>query len=105
MLETQINPNNLVERIVEWATKNNKRLFFISIIIDLIGISSYLFPIIGEIFDVIWGPLGSILLYQLYGNIFFSVGLGVEEILPGISDWIPTALIAFVFKLAKEKQK
>ena len=39
---------------------------FISLIIDLIGSSSYLLPIVGETFDIGWAPIQTILIMAMY---------------------------------------
>lgn len=66
----------------------------LSILIDVVGFSSYALPALGEAGDVAWAPISAALIQFLYGNIFLS-GLGlVEELLPG-ADFIPTATIAW----------
>ena len=68
-----------------------------SIIIDLIGMISYLLPGIGESFDIPWAPASAALVHYLYGNWYLTMMNFVEEISPGI-DFIPTATIAWYLK-------
>ncbi|CAM9822438.1 unnamed protein product [Chrysoparadoxa australica] len=66
----------------------------VSILIDLIGMSSYTIPIGGELADVGWAPISAVLIWYLYGNGVIA-GLGfAEEILPGF-DIFPTATVAW----------
>ncbi|CAM9594947.1 unnamed protein product [Ectocarpus sp. 12 AP-2014] len=66
----------------------------ISVLIDLIGMSSYALPGVGEATDLGWAPISSALIFYLYGNSIFAGLAFVEEILPGF-DVIPTATIAW----------
>jgi len=66
----------------------------LSIIIDIIGVSSYAIPGLGEFTDFGWAPLQGYLIQRMYGIPFLSCVGVVEEILP-FTDWIPTATIAF----------
>eukprot|EP00904_Undaria_pinnatifida_P005862 jgi/Undpi1/2405/HiC_scaffold_13.g05786.m1 len=66
----------------------------ISVLIDLIGMSSFALPGIGETTDIGWAPISSALILYLYGNNIFAGLAFVEEILPGF-DIIPTATIAW----------
>ncbi|CAN0086910.1 unnamed protein product [Pylaiella littoralis] len=66
----------------------------ISILIDLIGMSSYALPGLGETTDLGWAPISSAMIFYLYGNSIFAGLAFVEEILPGF-DIIPTATIAW----------
>ena len=68
-----------------------------SIGIDLIGMSSYILPGIGESFDIIWAPISAYLTYKLYGNTAVAVFNGVEEIVP-FTDIIPTSTISWFLK-------
>lgn len=87
----------VIDKFVKWSLKNNWNLFFGSIFIDGIGFATYLLPGFGELLDIAWAPLGAILVQRLYKNTFFSVVQFIEEFAPGMTDWIPTATIAFVY--------
>lgn len=73
-----------------------------SILIDTIGVISYLFPVIGEGLDTIWAPISAGLILLMYKNIGLTgyigaiVG-GLEEALP-TTDIIPTATLLWVYK-------
>eukprot|EP00752_Nemacystus_decipiens_P007129 g6385.t1 len=66
----------------------------ISVLIDIIGVSSFAVPGVGEATDLGWAPISSALIFYLYGNSIFAGLAFVEEILPGF-DVIPTATIAW----------
>jgi len=83
------------------ATKN--KLIF-SIIIDIIGMGSYLIPIIGEFLDLIWAPISGILIKIIYGDNFFVIFGTAEELLP-FTDIIPTATICWFYYYFREKEE
>jgi hypothetical protein len=64
----------------------------VSIVIDVIGFLTYSIPALGELGDVVWAPVSSILVYFLYKSNLIAMGNFAEEILPG-TDFIPTATI------------
>ena len=70
------------------------------IILDLIGMASYLIPALGEFSDVIWAPISGYLFFKLFGGRFGVIG-GVlnflEEIIP-YTDIIPSFTIAWFIK-------
>ena len=68
-----------------------------SVLIDLVGSSSYLIPLLGEGFDVAWAPLSMILVGAMYDGVMPNlkyVAL-VEELLP-FTDVIPTATLGWL---------
>ena len=70
------------------------------IILDVIGMASYFIPAIGELADVVWGPISGFLFYILFGGRFGMIG-GVlnflEEIIP-FTDVIPSFTIAWFIR-------
>ena len=69
----------------------------VSLLIDLIGSSSYLLPLVGEGFDVMWAPIQTILIMAMYDatspNLKYVSFF--EEILP-FTDLVPSATIGFL---------
>ena len=65
----------------------------VCILIDLIGTSSELIPLVGELSDIAWAPVAALLLRSLYGgsNVIFALEF-TEEILP-FTDILPLATI------------
>eukprot|EP00977_Amphora_coffeiformis_P005311 scaffold1131_cov161-Amphora_coffeaeformis.AAC.5 len=68
----------------------------ICLAIDVLGTSSELLPIVGELTDVIYAPIAATLLRNLYGgsNVVFLLEFS-EEILP-FTDILPLATICWV---------
>jgi hypothetical protein len=70
------------------------------IILDVIGMASYLIPALGEFADVVWAPISGFLFYKLFGGRFGVIG-GVlnflEEIIP-FTDIIPSFTIAWFIR-------
>ena len=83
------------ERAAVEQEKLNKLV--LSVLIDLVGMTTYLVPVVGEAGDVAWAPISAYLIYQLYGNGVISGLAFAEELLPGL-DIIPTATIAWVLE-------
>ena len=80
----------------------------ICILMDLIGMASYIFPAIGEFADIIWAPISGYIFYKLFGGRLGLIG-GVldflEEIIP-FTDIIPSFTIAwFIRKNDIDKQQ
>lgn len=68
-----------------------------SLLIDLVGSASYLIPVAGEGFDLMWAPISMILVGALYDGVMPSlkyVAL-MEELIP-FTDWIPSATMGWV---------
>jgi hypothetical protein len=65
-------------------------------LIDIVGSSSELIPIIGEVTDVLWAPIAAILMRNLfYGSNVVLVLEFAEEILP-FTDILPLATLCWV---------
>jgi hypothetical protein len=75
---------------------------------DLIGLTSYLLPVIGETEDLIWAPVSGIIFYFLFGRKRFGMLGGIfsflEEISPGL-DFIPTFTIAWFIRKHERVKK
>ena len=69
------------------------------IILDVIGSAAIIVPVIGEVFDVIWAPISSVLFLILFGRkaTFGAVFSFVEEVIPGVN-LIPTFTIAWLVR-------
>lgn len=79
--------------------KPNYKMLFLSILLDLVGMVSYLIPGVGEFFDVVWAPVSAYLLTRFYkGNVGKVAGVigFVEEAMPGL-DIIPTFTLTWIY--------
>lgn len=43
-----------------------------SMLIDAVGLVTYLAPGLGEAVDVVWAPISGVLIYLLYGNLWVA---------------------------------
>ena len=81
--------------------KNIRPSLATCVVFDLLGMSTYLLPVLGESFDIIWAPISGIAFYFLFGKRKFALLGGVfaflEEVSPGL-DIIPTFTIAWLLK-------
>ena len=76
------------------------------IVMDLIGMSSYVLPFLAEVTDLVWAPISAMIFNKLFGGKLGMIG-GVlnflEEIIP-FTDIIPSFTIAwFIRKQEIEK--
>ncbi len=72
----------------------------ICIVMDVIGIATYLLPVLGEFGDVVWAPISGYIFYKLFGGRFGLIGgvlNALEEIFP-YSDIIPSFTIAWYIR-------
>jgi hypothetical protein len=79
----------------------------ICIVVDLIGMGSFALPLIGEVSDVFWAPISSVLLYLLFGGKEGAIGSLInftEEALPG-ADFIPTLTLTWLYVYLKKDKK
>ena len=79
---------------------------FLCIVLDLIGMASYVIPAWAEVADLVWAPISGFLFIMLFGGRFGMIG-GVlnflEEIIP-FTDIIPSFTIAwFIRKQESDK--
>jgi hypothetical protein len=67
---------------------------------DLIGMSSYFFPLLGEFTDLVWAPVSALIFNKLFGGRLGMIGgvlNFVEEIVP-FTDIIPSFTIAWFIR-------
>mmetsp|Transcript_8799 Transcript_8799/g.13539 ORF Transcript_8799/g.13539 Transcript_8799/m.13539 type:complete len:359 (-) Transcript_8799:146-1222(-) len=69
--------------------------FFLCIVVDAIGSSSFLLPGLGELTDLIWAPIAALILKGMFGSNILSGLIAMEELLP-FADFLPTATLAFL---------
>jgi hypothetical protein len=70
---------------------------FTSLMIDFVGSSSYLIPVVGESFDLAWAPIQTILIMAMYDECMPSLKYVsfLEEIIP-FTDVLPSATLGWV---------
>jgi hypothetical protein len=75
--------------------KEKKKKLYLGILFDLIGMLSYIFPLI----DIIWAPLSAYIMIKMYkGNVGKIGGLisFVEEAIPGL-DFFPSFTLTWLY--------
>ena len=70
---------------------------WLCILLDLIGMLSYVVPGMGELMDLVWAPISALLFSILFGGAKGTVIAFLEEILPFI-DAIPTFTITYFIR-------
>jgi len=78
----------------------------ICVLLDLVGMATYIFPAMGEFVDVIWAPISGYIFLKLFGGRLGAIGSVLnflEEVMP-FTDIIPSFTIAwFIRKREIEK--
>ncbi|CAE7350297.1 unnamed protein product [Symbiodinium sp. CCMP2592] len=64
------------------------------LLIDFIGMASYMVLLLGEVTDIMWAPFAGFLLQYLFGSWLVSSLGALEEFLP-FTDILPTATLAW----------
>lgn len=75
------------------------RKLYIGILMDLLGMISYIIPGLGESIDFVWAPISSFILTKMYKGKVGKVGAVVnfiEEISPGF-DFVPTFTLTWAY--------
>ncbi len=70
------------------------------LLMDAIGCITFLIPVIGEAFDIVWAPISAIIFYFAFGGRKAMYGAAfnlVEEIVP-FMNFIPTFTIAWLWQ-------
>jgi hypothetical protein len=76
-----------------------------SILIDLMGMLSYLIPGAAELFDAVWAPISAVLVYYMFGRkLSWASFTFLEELLP-FTDVVPSATIAWYVHYQKMEKK
>lgn len=84
---------------VPTKSDNKRQKLVLSILFDLAGMVTYILPVLGETFDVIWAPIAGLLLNRMYKGTVGKVGgiiVFVEELMPGL-DIIPTFTLTWIY--------
>lgn len=72
----------------------------LSILIDLIGMATFVIPGLGEFADLIWAPIAGLAAFVMYGGLIGATGGAftfLEELLPG-TDILPGLTLTWIFK-------
>ncbi|CAJ1351141.1 unnamed protein product [Effrenium voratum] len=83
-----------ITHVAETIRGDKWYLLMACLLIDMIGVASYLILILGEFTDILWAPIAGFLLQYLFGSLLVSSLGTLEEILP-FTDILPTATLAW----------
>ncbi|MGK2862990.1 MAG: hypothetical protein ACSLE0_13735 [Chitinophagaceae bacterium] len=75
------------------------------ILMDLVGYATYAIPFFGEIGDILWAPVSSLIFMSTFGGwkgALGGIGNFIEEILPG-TDFIPSFTIMWFIQSMQRK--
>ena len=85
--------------------KSNK--LTMAIVLDIIGMATFLVPGFAELADVVWAPIAAAANFLMFRGMTGAVGGAgtfLEELLPG-TDWIPSFTITWGIKyIVRENQ-
>lgn len=79
----------------------------LGIVLDLIGMMSYLIPVVAEFTDIIWAPIAAFTLANMYKGSVGKIGgtvAFIEEIVPGL-DFIPTFTLTWIYEYYIARKK
>ncbi|TRZ45329.1 hypothetical protein [Robertkochia solimangrovi] len=83
------------------------RKLLAGLLLDAVGMASYLIPGIGEGFDIVWAPISGFLMTRMYkGSLGKKAGVFafVEELIPGL-DIIPSFTIMWFYTYVFSREK
>jgi hypothetical protein len=86
------------------ATETIKyRLLAMSLVVDVLGLLSYLIPALGEWTDIAMAVLTALAIFKGYHSYGWAAFGFLEEILPS-TDIIPSATLAWIYRFIIRKQ-
>ncbi|MBA2841078.1 hypothetical protein HNP87_001627 [Methanococcus maripaludis] len=88
------------------SVKADYKKLMISIVLDIVGMATYLIPGLGESGDFVWAPIYALIIRNLYHSSILGFFGGFEELLIG-TDIIPSATILWIletFGIIKNKE-
>ena len=81
------------DKILKKYNKIKYLKLILAVMIDLIGVTTYLIPGLGEGGDFVWAPISGVLILVLFPNHKrMALGGVIEELLP-FTDLVPTAFL------------
>lgn len=75
---------------------------WLCILLDVVGLLSYVLPALGEWMDIAWAPISAFLFSRLFGGIKGTIIAFLEEILP-FTDVIPIFTITYFIRKNKQQ--
>lgn len=101
-METQI---KTIEKSTFEAEKSQKLM--LSIVLDLLGMATFLIPALGEIGDLFWAPIAAYMMAKMYKGLsgkMAGVMTFFEEIIP-FTDFIPSFTLMWIYTYVIKGEK
>ena len=76
------------------------------ILMDLIGFATYSVPVLGELGDLLWAPISSLVFFATFGSwkgMLGGIFNFVEELLPG-TDFIPSFTLMWFLQYSQKRK-
>lgn len=89
------------------TAKNKWKNLWVGLLLDAIGMLSFVFPGVGEFLDIIWAPVSGWLMTRMYrGNKGKVAGViaFLEELIPGL-DVIPSFTLMWLYTYVFRNKK
>lgn len=99
---------NKNKALKEFNSKKTTHLI-LSVVLDVMGMSTYLIPVLGEFGDLLFAPIYALSIFIMYRKNMLTAIVGggvgfVEELLPA-TDIVPTALLMWTYTYVLNKEK
>lgn len=101
-METQI---KTIDKSTFEADKSQKLM--LSILLDLVGMATFLIPVLGEIGDLFWAPIAAYMMAKMYKGLsgkMAGVMTFFEEIIP-FTDFIPSFTLMWIYTYVIKGEK
>ncbi|WP_251760507.1 hypothetical protein [Parasegetibacter sp. NRK P23] len=100
MYDFAIQPMEAIYSLTTMINKKPVPSLVFCVLMDIIGMTTYAIPLIGEWADMIWAPISSLIFWSMFGGWKGLLGAGfnfLEEFLPG-TDIIPSFTLAWLIR-------
>lgn len=100
MYDFSIQPTGSIYCLTTMTSKKFTPSLVFCVLMDIIGMTTYAIPLIGEWADMIWAPISSFIFWGMFGGWKGLLGAGfnfLEEFLPG-TDIIPSFTLAWAIR-------
>lgn len=89
------------DKAIQAFNKKKYTHLSISVVLDILGMVTYMLPFLGELGDTVFGPFYGIAIFIMYRSKVISAAAGgvigtIEELLPA-TDVLPTATIMWIY--------
>ena len=89
-----------------FETDKNRKLI-LSLVLDIIGMATFIIPALGEIGDLLWAPIAGYMMTRIYKGASGKVAgifAFLEEIIP-FTDFIPSFTLMWIYTYVIKSEK